>query len=243
MTSQTAPISYEYDALPRHQLSLDNTQFDQHQAVMEELWENEHVQRAFDVLDPEADKAIRAHSLRVCSLVTAAAISLCMDRRDVMVGATGALLHDIGKSHGDINATVKSTEPITSPAVYDAICQHPAKGAEIARAFGLGRNIVRIIGKHHALQTVRRSYGIAEPLTGVDEGDGFIPDLPQLIGLTAAADIYDALTLDTPERRYQRAHDTGSSRALWLIQTLDTTSRVRGIMGKIVTIDQVDLLR
>jgi putative nucleotidyltransferase with HDIG domain len=151
---------------------------------------------ALDARDPYT----AGHSERVSVLAVAIGRALRLPEAELEVLRLGALLHDIGKI-GVPDEVLRKPGPLT-PAEYDAIKQHPGRGARILRSVPFLSRHIPIVELHH-----ERPDGRGYPRGLRDE------DIPLAARIVHVADAYDAMT---SARAYRRAMPSGEAlRELW----------------------------
>ncbi|RJP45935.1 HD domain-containing protein [Candidatus Parcubacteria bacterium] len=141
-----------------------------------------------------------AHTFRVTEGAVDVALALGIAREKLEGLTLGALLHDVGKF--TVGADIVNKPGRLSAEEQARINMHPQFGVEIVEAllqkpefasFAPHRDIVlAIVGGHHEWQD--QPYG-----TGRKETD---PETARMIQIVAAADTFDALTVERP---YQKA--------------------------------------
>ncbi|MHB8983775.1 MAG: HD-GYP domain-containing protein [Carboxydocellales bacterium] len=136
-----------------------------------------------------------SHSVNVAVLSLIMAMSLKYDQLSLKNLAVGALLHDVGKILiPDEEYTSNSPEEHEQAS---AIQQHPTLGYEILRKL----EGVSLISAHVALQHHERYNGEGYPRQLKGE------EIHEFARIVAIAEVYDAMTSDTPNRsRYAPHH-------------------------------------
>lgn len=222
-----------------HVLAVSLAESLRHAEIIDKALADPAVRDALSEFKRHNDRATYWHSRRVTELVVAAGVRLHMSDRDILTGAKGALTHDIGKSKTHIHQAIKTPATFAEqPELLPAIKQHPAEGVALAYWHGLDVNVRKIIGLHHSLQTIRPAYGTPDTLQAVPEADGFKPDVAQLVGLVAVADVWDALTLDAQgAREYLRGKPCGPGEAQRTIASLRTSDEVKQALLGVVRVN------
>lgn len=153
------------------------------------------------------DTSTYKHAMRVGSCAARAALTLGLDIPEAKIAVRGALLHDHGKVHPEVQAAIHS--PLTiqnNPTLYDSIRLHPWHGVRMLAPYCHSANVLQVIGNHHSLQTERPAYGVFSHMVSMPEDDGLRPDTGRLLEIVAASDLFDALW-NAPrarERQYQK---------------------------------------
>ncbi len=133
-----------------------------------------------------AHERTAAHSMNTCVLSLAFARYLGYERAELEAIGLGALLHDIGLMR--VPREILDKPGLLTDAEFDKIKQHPLEGYNVLR---LMREVppmaLEIVRCHH-----ERISGNGYPagLSGAD--------LPRAVLVVAIADVYDAMTSDSP---------------------------------------------
>jgi len=149
------------------------------------------------------DYRISTHSVNVVTYAVALAQRAGYgDAATLRELATGALLHDVGKTRVD-SAILESPGPL-SLEQWDALKKHPAEGHDmLASTDSLGEVALDIVRHHH------------EKVRGGGYPDGLAGDrISPFVRIVTIADVFDALTTHRP---FQRAR--ASFNALSLMTT------------------------
>lgn len=135
------------------------------------------------------------HSARVAAYSLAIAIQLSQsDRSKLVEMATGALLHDIGKSR--ISIAILNKPGVLSPAEWVEMKQHPVFGEELVVTSSLTHVSRQIILSHH-----ERFDGSGYPHQLKER------ELIEEVKIVAFADTFDALTTNRPYQQSRSAFE------------------------------------
>lgn len=130
------------------------------------------------------------HSVATCALMVSFARAMGLERTTIQEIATGALLHDVGKTMVDERIINKPGK--LNDAEFDAIKHHVAHGIRILRdTSGISSLAIAVAGEHH-----ERYDGSGYP----DRLQG--GQISQFGRMGAIVDVYDALTSN---RAYRQA--------------------------------------
>jgi putative nucleotidyltransferase with HDIG domain len=133
------------------------------------------------------------HSARVCAYSLAIATQLSLNERPKLVEmATGALLHDIGKSQIDL--TILNKPGVLSPLEWEQMKKHPIFGTELIVSSTLTHVARQIILSHH-----ERFDGSGYPHQLQER------ELLEEVKIVAFADTFDALTTNRPYQQSRSA--------------------------------------
>ncbi|MDH4027370.1 MAG: HD domain-containing protein [Nitrospirota bacterium] len=129
----------------------------------------------------------RGHSGDVAMFAAAIGREMALDRHEMEVLNTAALLHDIGKI-GTYDLTLDKPEKLTKEE-YALIMEHTVKGEEILRPIRGLEEVLPVVRSHH------------ERLDGKGYPDGLMGDkIPLFARIISVADSYDAMISDRPYR-------------------------------------------
>lgn len=128
------------------------------------------------------------HSVNVCILSIMTGITMGYNDSKLTDLGTGALLHDIGKTHIDKNILNKPGK--LSNTEYNEIKKHTEQGFEILRSY----EDISLLSAHIAFQHHERWDGKGYPRRLKGE------NILEYARIVAAADVYDALIADRPYR-------------------------------------------
>ena len=129
----------------------------------------------------------RGHSDRVMRYAVALADRIGLPAAEREILRRGAVLHDIGKICIP-DAILDKPGPLT-PAEYEIVRRHPARGVTMVEPLESVRDVIPIIRWHH------------ERMDGQGYPDGLAGEsIPLLARMTAVADVYDAVSSDRPYR-------------------------------------------
>ncbi len=121
------------------------------------------------------------HSRRVALLALALGEKLGLNARDLLQLRCGALLHDIGKLGVKDDSLLKMSDLTESD--WEAIREHPVKGAEILQRSPTLHPVIEIVLRHH------------ERFDGKGYPDGLQGDeIPFLARIVSVVDAYEAMT-------------------------------------------------
>lgn len=140
-----------------------------------------------------------SHSVQVCVLSIITGISLGLDQIKLKDLATGALIHDIGKTRVDKDILNKPGD--LTPEEFAEIKRHAEHGFEILRA----NQDISLLSAHIAYQHHERWDGNGYP-RGLRE-----QEIHLYSRIVAVADVFDALVADRP---YRKAYSTNQAVSL-----------------------------
>lgn len=140
-----------------------------------------------------------SHSVQVCVLSIITGISLGLDQIKLKDLATGALIHDIGKTRVDKDILNKPGD--LTPEEFAEIKRHAEHGFEILRA----NQEISLLSAHIAYQHHERWDGNGYP-RGLRE-----QEIHLYSRIVAVADVFDALVADRP---YRKAYSTNQAVSL-----------------------------
>ncbi|HVR88178.1 MAG TPA: HD domain-containing phosphohydrolase [Candidatus Limnocylindria bacterium] len=133
------------------------------------------------------DRATAGHSERVADRAVVIATAIGLDAASCQTIRVGALLRDIGNTKLPLGL-VRSASELT-PGERKQIERHPALGEELLAPFRPLSRLLPIVRSHH------------EHLDGSGYPDGLkAPQIPLEVRIVAAADRYEALRIDRPDR-------------------------------------------
>ncbi|MGC9384176.1 MAG: HD domain-containing phosphohydrolase [Kosmotogaceae bacterium] len=136
----------------------------------------------------KSDDYTAAHTMRVSQLSFMIGKNLNLNRPQLFNLAMGAMLHDYGKM-------MVPSEVLNKPAELDddemeSVRKHPTFGASYLQHLDFPAEIVNIVKHHH------------ERFDGSGYPEGLTKNqIPLLVQIVAAADVFDALTTDRPYRK------------------------------------------
>lgn len=137
------------------------------------------------------DPYTAGHSERVMGYSLLVAQELGVGPQELRILERGTLIHDVGKI-GVPDAILNKPARLTVEE-FAVIKTHPVIGAQMVRGIPVFEECIPIIEWHH------------ERLDGSGYPDGLVGDqIPQLVRITAVADVFDALT---STRAYRAAMD------------------------------------
>ena len=154
-----------------------------------------------------------SHSVQVCVLSIITGISLGLDHIKLKDLATGALIHDIGKTRVDRELLNKPGDLTTEEFIE--IKRHAERGFEILRA----NQDISLLSAHIAYQHHERWDGNGYP-RGLRE-----QEIHLYSRIVAVADVFDALVADRP---YRKAYST--SQAISLMRRMSGSQFDPGIL-------------
>ncbi|WP_246166981.1 HD-GYP domain-containing protein [Oryzomonas japonica] len=140
------------------------------------------------------DRYTRGHCDRVVESSVALGHRLGLQGQELTDLAHGAILHDCGKI--GVPGAILNHPGGLEREQMDIVRQHPAWGAEVARQAGVSSMTLNVILYHHEHFD---GHGYPAGLAGTD--------IPLEARIVAAADVYDALTVDRPYRRALLSED------------------------------------
>ncbi|MGE5190466.1 MAG: HD-GYP domain-containing protein [Gemmatimonadota bacterium] len=129
------------------------------------------------------------HSLNVCAIVTAQAVSLGIPEEHLQEIGLSAILHDVGKEM--VPSAIIQKPGRIDPAEFAQMAEHPVLGANLLRKLGCGSDLPMIVCFEHHIKHDRSGYpkaSAAGPLHPVS-------------AMTQIADVYDALRTNRPYRK------------------------------------------
>jgi putative nucleotidyltransferase with HDIG domain len=156
--------------------------------------------RAMAAAIDEKDPYTRGHSERVTEFSTVLGRKLGLTENQVETLRIAALLHDIGKI--GIDDVVLKKPGALDDAEYEAMKQHPVKGANIMKCIEELREMIPGMKHHHERWDGK---GYPDHLKG--------EEIPRIARIISVADTLDAMTT---ERLYQKAFSV--NQALEIIQ-------------------------
>lgn len=136
----------------------------------------------------KSDDYTAAHTMRVSQLSFMIGKNLELNRPQLFNLAMGAMLHDYGKM-------IIPSEVLNKPAELndeemESVRKHPTFGASYLQHLDFPAEIVNIVKYHH------------ERFDGSGYPEGLTKNqIPLLVQIVAAADVFDALTTDRPYRK------------------------------------------
>lgn len=133
------------------------------------------------------DPSSRGHSARVAKLAEWTAEGLALRHQHVEDVRTAGMLHDLGMVA--VPSRVVRRQGPTSPKDDDLVAEHPSIGVEMLGGIGFVRDSLDGIAHHHERYDGR---GYPAGLHGAQ--------IPLTARIIAAADVFDALTTDRPDR-------------------------------------------
>ena len=154
-----------------------------------------------------------SHSVQVCVLSIITGISLGLDHIKLKDLATGALIHDIGKTRVDRELLNKPGDLTTEEFIE--IKRHAERGFEILRA----NQDISLLSAHIAYQHHERWDGNGYP-RGLREQEIHLDSR-----IVSVADLFDALVADRP---YRKAYST--SQAISLMRRMSGSQFDPGIL-------------
>ena len=160
-----------------------------------------------------------SHSVQVCVLSIITGISLGLDHIKLKDLATGALIHDIGKTRVDRELLNKPGDLTTEEFIE--IKRHAERGFEILRA----NQDISLLSAHIAYQHHERWDGNGYP-RGLRE-----QEIHLYSRIVAVADVFDALVADRP---YRKAYST--SQAISLMRRMSGSQFDPGILESFLVI-------
>ncbi len=136
----------------------------------------------------KADDYTTGHTMRVSQLSFMIGKKIKLSRPQLFNLAMGAMLHDYGKLI--IPSEVLNKPSKLNDREMDAVKKHPTFGSSYLQHLDFPTEIVDIVKYHH------------ERFDGSGYPEGLIKDeIPLLVQIVAAADVFDALTTDRPYRK------------------------------------------
>jgi putative nucleotidyltransferase with HDIG domain len=136
----------------------------------------------------KSDNYTALHTMRVSQLAFMVGKRLKLNRSQLFNLAMGALLHDYGKLI--IPPEILNKPSKLNTKEMDAIKKHPIFGSSYLQHLDFPKEIINIVRSHHERFD---GSGYPEGLTG--------NEIPLLVQIVAAADVFDALTTDRPYRK------------------------------------------
>ncbi|MBS3994281.1 MAG: HD-GYP domain-containing protein [Alkaliphilus sp.] len=161
--------------------------------VEEVLYHNNVTLNLVDIKNP--DNYTYNHVVNVAVLSLVIGIELRMDKNELHELCIGAMLHDLGMTFIPKSILLKSSK--LDEGEFEIIKTHTTKGYEyISGQYELPVSAKLIALQHH------------ERLDGSGYPSGYeADDIHKLAKIVAIADVYDALTSDTPYRRAVAPHE------------------------------------
>jgi len=143
------------------------------------------------------DEYTEGHSFRVAnyalSIYEASGMKDAKLRKDLYIGC---ILHDIGKI-GLPDVILKTEKSPLDPEEFEIIKKHPIEGYNICKNVDSLQDVLPVIKYHH------------EKLDGSGYPEGLTEkDIPEIVQISAIADIFDALTTD---RSYRQKKSVGQA--------------------------------
>jgi len=136
----------------------------------------------------KADDYTAGHTMRVAQLSFMIGKNLDLSRPQLFNLAMGAMLHDYGKLI--IPSKVLNKPAELSDKEMDSIKKHPIFGSSYLQHLDFPKEIVNIVKYHH------------ERFDGTGYPEGLTKNqIPLIVQIVAAADVFDALTTDRPYRK------------------------------------------
>ncbi|MFW6172852.1 MAG: HD-GYP domain-containing protein, partial [Elusimicrobiota bacterium] len=143
-----------------------------------------------DLLDElsKADDYTAGHTMRVSQLSFMIGKNLKLSRPQLFNLAMGAMLHDYGKLIIPSEVLNKPSE--LNDKEMDSVKKHPTFGSSYLQHLDFPNEIVNIVKYHH------------ERFDGTGYPEGLTKNqIPLLVQIVAAVDVFDALTTDRPYRK------------------------------------------
>lgn len=138
------PINYSIENKTEHRLHKEI-----YPEVAEIIKESPQLQEAIQLYKNECDEHTVEHVFGDANKSALLADYLGLDEEHKKYFIQAALLHDIGKTDGQIGQVVKSKNDKLSEEEIEIIHKHVRKSIDYARKIGMSKEVLQIIGAHH----------------------------------------------------------------------------------------------